>query len=168
MQLFTSPFSTTFVAAALILASSNPATATVHTEVQHNQHHPAADLFLRHNARSSGPVELWTGGDPQLEILKRDPFYANRNAPIKRGPFTKRRCGDLHDMMPEAIKKRDGEKRLVRRQQTTSPGTGTAYPEAGSDSPPASTLPKAWVDKYNQVKAAGLIPNIPVATPNDA
>lgn len=130
-----------------------------------NENHPAADLFIRRHDSRSGPVELWTGGDPQLELLKRDPFYATRDAPVARDPHTKRRCGDLHDMMPMAMK-RDG---LQRRQQTTvSPGTGTPYPAPGATSPSADTLPKAWVDKYNQVKAAGLIPNIPVATPNAA
>lgn len=57
---------------------------------------------------------------------------------------------------------------ITKRQLANVSKNGMPYPPAGSDPPPASSLPKAWVDRYNEKKAAGLIPNIPpsITDPN--
>lgn len=57
---------------------------------------------------------------------------------------------------------------ITKRQLATTSKNGMPYPPAGADPPPASSLPKAWIDRYNQKKAAGLIPNIPrsITDPN--
>lgn len=57
---------------------------------------------------------------------------------------------------------------ITKRQLATTSKNGLPYPPAGSDPPPASSLPKAWVDRYNAKKAAGLIPDIPrsITDPN--
>ncbi|PWZ03140.1 glycoside hydrolase/deacetylase [Testicularia cyperi] len=64
--------------------------------------------------------------------------------------------------------KRDGTHSITRRQLASVSKNGLPYPEAGSDPPPQSSLPKAWIDRYNQKKAAGLIPSIPqsITDPN--
>jgi chitin deacetylase len=124
-------------------------------------HHAAAHLFVRSEQERGMPVDLYQGIDPQLEA--RGPVE-----PIKYNDNIKRSCShNILDFAPRHLKDGDGQL-LGKRQTTTSPGTGTPYPPAGSDPPAANTLPQAWVDKYNQVKAAGLIPDIPVATENAA
>ncbi|GAC72634.1 hypothetical protein PANT_7c00195 [Moesziomyces antarcticus T-34] len=64
--------------------------------------------------------------------------------------------------------KRAATHSITKRQLATTSKNGLPYPPAGSDPPPASSLPKAWVDRYNAKKAAGLIPNIPrsITDPN--
>ncbi|CDU24419.1 related to chitin deacetylase precursor [Sporisorium scitamineum] len=65
--------------------------------------------------------------------------------------------------------KRAGEHHsITKRQLATTSKNGMPYPPAGSDPPPASSLPKAWIDRYNAKKAAGLIPDIPrsITDPN--
>ncbi|KAJ9477591.1 putative Chitin deacetylase 2 (putative) [Pseudozyma hubeiensis] len=57
---------------------------------------------------------------------------------------------------------------ITKRQLATTSKNGMPYPPAGSDPPPASSLPQAWIDRYNEKKNAGLIPNIPrsITDPN--
>ncbi|KAJ1039175.1 hypothetical protein NDA11_001458 [Ustilago hordei] len=57
---------------------------------------------------------------------------------------------------------------ITKRQLANVSKNGMPYPPAGADPPPASSLPKAWVDRYNEKKAAGLVPNIPpsITDPN--
>lgn len=57
---------------------------------------------------------------------------------------------------------------ITKRQLSTTSKNGMPYPPAGADPPPASSLPQAWIDRYNQKKNAGLIPNIPrsITDPN--
>lgn len=64
--------------------------------------------------------------------------------------------------------KRAEKHSITKRQLATTSKNGMPYPAAGADPPPASSLPKAWVDRYNEKKAAGLIPNIPrsITDPN--
>ena len=64
--------------------------------------------------------------------------------------------------------KRGEHHSITKRQLATTSKNGMPYPPAGSDPPPASSLPKAWVDRYNAKKAAGLIPDIPrsITDPN--
>ncbi|EST06259.1 Polysaccharide deacetylase [Kalmanozyma brasiliensis GHG001] len=68
------------------------------------------------------------------------------------------RAGDL-------FQKRGDEQHhsITKRQLASVSKNGMPYPPAGSDPPPASSLPQAWIDRYNQKKAAGLIPNIPLS-----
>ncbi|CBQ70546.1 related to chitin deacetylase precursor [Sporisorium reilianum SRZ2] len=65
-------------------------------------------------------------------------------------------------------KRADEHHSLTKRQLATTSKNGMPYPPAGSDPPPASSLPKAWIDRYNAKKAAGLIPDIPrsITDPN--
>ncbi|TKY84983.1 hypothetical protein EX895_006063 [Sporisorium graminicola] len=65
-------------------------------------------------------------------------------------------------------KRGDEHHSLTKRQLASTSKNGMPYPPAGADPPPASSLPKAWVDRYNAKKAAGLIPNIPrsITDPN--
>lgn len=136
------------LAVALVVADA------VSASLQPRARHPARHLF-QHERR--GPVELYKGDDPQLEMVKR----ARANAP--QNIHLRRRHADFYDVMEHAPAD------LAKRQaSTTSPGTGTAYPPAGSDAPAANTLPQAWVDKYNAVKQQGLIPDIPPSTENAA
>ena len=136
-----------------LLATAFVAAEAVSASMSSKPHH---SLFARHERRT--PVELYTGEDPQLEMVKRN------RAELAAMPKQERRSHfdhlDVNDYAPTDLQK--------RQASTTSPGTGTAYPPAGSDSPAANTLPKVWVDKYNAVKAAGLIPNIPPSKENAA
>ena len=50
---------------------------------------------------------------------------------------------------------------LAKRQLPSTSKNGMPYPEAGGNPPPESSLPKEWIDRYNEKKAAGLIPDIP-------
>ncbi|EPQ30263.1 uncharacterized protein PFL1_02379 [Pseudozyma flocculosa PF-1] len=50
---------------------------------------------------------------------------------------------------------------MAKRQLPATSKNGMPYPEAGANPPPESSLPKEWIDRYNEKKAAGLIPNIP-------
>ncbi|PWN51716.1 glycoside hydrolase/deacetylase [Violaceomyces palustris] len=49
----------------------------------------------------------------------------------------------------------------LRRQSSNTSKNGMPYPEAGSNPPGESTLPQIWIDRYNEKKKAGLIPDIP-------
>lgn len=125
-------------------------------------HHPAGHLFARGEQERRSPMPLYQGIDPQLEA----------RGPHKRIEYdsgVKRSCThDILEFAPRHLKGDDGHLLEKRQSTTTSPGTGTAYPPAGADPPAANTLPQAWVDKYKQVKAAGLIPDIPIATESTA
>jgi chitin deacetylase len=142
-----------FVLASLAVAGSSSAS------LSKPAHHSAGHLFIRSDTERRSPVELYKGIDPQLEAR-------GVIEPIKYNANIKRKCShDILDFAPRHLKNDDGHL-LGKRQTTTSPGTGTAYPEAGANPPAANTLPQAWVDKYHQVKAAGLIPDIPIAKEN--
>ncbi|KAN0060633.1 hypothetical protein ACQY0O_007291 [Thecaphora frezii] len=57
----------------------------------------------------------------------------------------------------------------VKRQLPALSKNGLPYPEAGAKPPPKSSLPKEWIDRYNEKKAAGLIPDFaPSITDGDA
>ena len=150
MQLFPLVLSSLALAGGASASLANPA------------HHPAGHLFVRSARERREPVELYQGVDPQLE--KRglvEPVVYNSNV--------KRHCQhDINEFAPRHLKDDQGKVLQKRQASTTSPGTGTAYPPAGADPPAASTLPKSWVDKYKEVKAAGLIPDIAPATENAA
>lgn len=137
-----------------LITAAVVAVEAVNAGLQPMARHPAGHLF-HHNDRRA-PVELYKGEDPQLEMVKR----ARANAPDNT--HLRRRHADFYDVMEHAPAD------LAKRQSSTSPGTGTAYPAAGPDAPAASTLPQAWVDKYNAVKKQGLIPDIPPSTENAA
>jgi chitin deacetylase len=132
--------------------------ASTHASLEHPARHPAGHLFARSAHERRTPVELYTGIDPQLEA--RGAVEA-----VVLNPNVKRHCEhDINAFAPHHLKDDNGKVLKKRQASTTSPGTGTAYPPAGADPIPANLLPKAWVDKYNEVKAAGLIPDIPIAT----
>ena len=107
------------------------------------------------------PVRQYGGVDPQADqVAKRK--VAEEAAMQQSGNVRRFHHDHLNvlDLAP-----RDFEK---RQAPTKSSNLGVDYPPAGNEPPNPKLLPQAWVDKYNQVKAAGLIPNIPVATPNAA
>lgn len=145
-----------FVLSALALASG--ASASLSSPARH----PAGHLFARSAHERRTPVELFNGEDPQLAsrgII--EPVIYNSNV--------KRHCQhDINEFAPRHLKDENGHLLHKRQESTTSPGTGTPYPPAGPDPPAANTLPKSWVDKYNQAKAVGLIPDIPPSKENAA
>ena len=143
-----------FVLTALAVAGSSTGT------LMKPARHPAGHLFARHDRRER--VELYQGIDPQREALgQRQTVIYNANV--------KRSCThDINEFAPRHLKDEHGQVLQKRQATTVSPNTGTAYPEPGALPPAANTLPKSWVDKYNEVKAQGLIPDIPVAVENAA
>jgi chitin deacetylase len=126
--------------------------------LSHPARHPAGHLFVRSAHERRAPLPLYQGIDPQLEGRGvREPLVYDSNV--------KRHCQhDINEFAPRHLRDEDGHLLQKRQTTTTSPGTGTAYPAAGSDPPAASTLPQVWVDKYKKVKAAGLIPDIPLSS----
>ncbi|UZJ52166.1 hypothetical protein CBS101457_001486 [Exobasidium rhododendri] len=144
------------VLTALVVASSASAS------LSRPGSHPAGHLFVRGAHERGRPAKLYQGIDPQLQDI-------GPREPVVHDSTVKRHCQhDITHFAPRHLIDEHGSLLQKRQSSTTSPGTGTAYPAAGSDPPAANTLPQAWVDKYNQVKAAGLIPDIGIATENAA
>lgn len=140
------------VALAAALAVAETTSAKLLTPAQH----PAGHLFARGD-RSSMPVELYNGEDPQASLKVRSTPTTER---------LHRRHHDhinIFDLAPRDMMDEDGNYLAKRQASTTSPNLNVPYPPAGSDAPDPKLLPKAWVDKYNAAKKAGLIPDVPLA-----